>query len=350
MLNRPLYFVVNPRAGQGKCHRFANDLERIFNEKNLHGDTHFIETDRDPSVRVSLIVKEIVRTRGDNPILVGLGGDGTTAILAEAHLAAKKLGCSSVVIPGGGGTAGDLRRELGAPNWRGDAESYARSLMHFISVAQPIDMNAFRAEFDGGARTIIHSLGLGFSGGLFDEVDKERERGMVGVTTYLKLLFLRLFKTSSFYVSVNEGDPLQAGEVVMLANSTIMGSVASLPLRPNTARVHVVPADLSCLLATGVAPLMETFVRSALYYVGFSGAIGHDSRLWFLGRNRMFDLGRDSSLNLRFTDKVGKSKMVMGIANGDSLRTQLDSINIRWIDTISSLALLGSRYLYRHSC
>lgn len=135
MINRPPYFVVNPRAGRGKCRRFADELSNV-----LPKSVRFLETHEDPPIRVRLLAEEI--SREENPILVGLGGDGTTAILAEAHLAAKERGFPSTVLPGGDGTAGDLRMELGAPNWRGDANRYAKSLMQFLSMAEPVERHA----------------------------------------------------------------------------------------------------------------------------------------------------------------------------------------------------------------
>ncbi|MFH1653728.1 MAG: diacylglycerol kinase family protein [Pseudomonadota bacterium] len=350
LVNHPLCFVVNPRAGKGKCQRFANELEDVFrmfsHSRVLPKPVRFLETNRDPSLRVKLLADAIARE--GNPILVGLGGDGTTAILAEAHLKAKELGHPSIVIPGGGGTAGDMRRELGAPNWKGDAELYARSLLKFLSVAKPIELNAFEAACCDQTRTIIHSLGLGFSGGLFDTVDKIRDDNLIGVPTYLKALFLRLFQTSSFYVSINDSSPLKAAEVLMLANSTIIGSVATLPLKANTARVHVVPADASLLLTTGVAPLVETLFRSLFYFMGFTQAINPNSELSLLSHDRMFDIGRGESLSLKFLNNLGERTFVKGISNGDPIRADIDSMEISWKNTVNSLALPGSRFMYRH--
>lgn len=346
--------ISNPRAGSGKANLIKGKLIAVMEQMEgdgklvIHGeDTVYLKTKADPKIRVSAVLEVIKKSDPTRPpIIVVLGGDGTFADVAEAVYRARKEGYRAILVPGPGGTAGDMRIELGVPR--------DPSLMpKFLATARETELFVITASADGGPeRIVVHSQGNGVSGAVFAEVEKARAAGgKVNVATYIRALTKGIGGTEAFFVKINGGKPIAVGEVLALANSTSIGSVARIPLPSDGGSIFAIPVlpDFPgpVRLVPGLAPVADVARRGLLFMLGEQRVIRPGKKIGFLGPDRLIAIRPGDKVLLEFVDAVGKPKPVPGLINGDPTCSASSILLEGKTTTISTMAAPDSAFMVR---
>jgi diacylglycerol kinase family enzyme len=318
-IERPIIIITNPAAGGGKGMRHATRfMSAITGQKyaRIEGDIQFLMTHKNPAARVGEIVDTIKKYNPSKPpFILVFGGDGTVADVTEAVSRSARSGYEATIVPCTGGTAGDMRRELGVPK-------KPAQIIKFLANSKSAELDVITASINGGPkRLVIHSQGNGASGSFFLEVEEYRRlTGRSGMPTYIKAMLKAMPRTEVFYVSVNGGTPMAAGEVITV-NSTSLGGIGRIPLPPHGGRLHVLPVNpklpgpLKPL--PGIVTVFDTFGRGAAFNLGNESVISPGSRLRFLGSSRVFDILPGERTTLEFFDAKGKPRAVNSVLNGD---------------------------------
>lgn len=342
---RPFVVVSNPVAGNGRGQRYAHALVDAL--EGAGAEISWEITQGNPAHRVEGIIDALGRSEpGRAPVVVVCGGDGTAAEVCEAIHAVQTDTFRPTFVPGPGGTAGDMRRELGVP-------TSPAGMLRFLATAVPVKLDVVTASNDGGPeRIILHSSGNGVSGAFFSKVEGARRKtGRTSIPAYLKGLASGVAAAEVFYVSIDGSDPLPAGEVFTGVNATSMGAVTRIPLPADGARVHAIPLDPRFIgpftAAPGIPPLLDAFRRGALFMMGSEGVIAPGRAIGYLPENRMKDVLVGASVRLKFFDAKGNSKQVLSIANGDFTGPASDVVIRNTGEKIDALAAAGSAYRIR---
>ena len=354
VIDNSVIIISNPKAGSGKAARAKGQIITVMEQMEGRGelvmngeDTDFLKTKADPRARVLAILDAIKKSDPSRPpIIVVLGGDGTFADVAEAVLRSSEEGFRPILVPGPGGTAGDMRIELGVPR-------DPRLIPEFLATAKPVELSVVTVKLDGGEeRLVVHSQGNGVSGAVFDEVQNIRSAtGRISVMTYVRGLVKGIAGTDTFYVKVNGGEPIAVGEVLALSNSTSIGSVARVPLPPMGGCVHAIPviADMPgpMRLIPGVMPVLDVARRGSQFMLGDQRVVAPGERIGFLDARRIFPLTPGGSVTLDFVDKDGSPRAIPGILNGDPTKAASSVVIECKKQTIASLAAPDSGIMVR---
>lgn len=343
--DRPVVVVSNPVAGNGRGQRYAHQIVDAL--EGGGAEISWEITQGDAAHRVDRLIDAIGRfSPAQTPIVIVCGGDGTAAEVCQAIYAVQTDEFRPTLVPGPGGTAGDMRRELGVP--RSPA-----GMLRFFSSAVPVDLDVVMASNDGGPeRLVLHSLGNGVSGAFFTEVEKMRQAtGRTSIPTYLRALAGGVASAEIFYVRIDGGSPLPVGEVFTGVNATSMGAVTRIPLPMGGARVHAIPLDPDLFgvfqITPGLPPLLDAFWRGALYLLGDQRSIAPGERVGHLPPDHLRDVAAGESVMLEFFDAEGRPKPVLGIANGDTTGPASNVVIRHTGETISALAAADSAYRVR---
>lgn len=324
-IDRPVVVIANPISGNGRGLRAATDFIKTFARMEEAGklvithDVQFIRTNADPTTRIADIVRTIEATLPERPpFILAFGGDGTVADVAEAARQSARSGYRPVVVPCVGGTAGDMRRELGIPK-------RPAALARLLGQGDLAQIDVITARINGGEpQLVIHSQGNGVSGGFFREVERRRLlTGRKSIPTYLRALAKGVLETETFTVRINGSAPMVTGEVLALTNSTSLGGVTRIPMPLRGGRLHVLPVNPALpgplRLMPGIKPLGEVFVRGAGFALGWEGAIAPWKSIALLDGARQFDIQPHTRIELEFLDREGRPKAVSSIVNGEVL-------------------------------
>ncbi len=349
-----LVVVSNPVAGNGKAAAYVKGLRSSLERARRNGgagaigDMELISTDADRERRIVQIKASIERNGAlEPPIVVAVGGDGTFADACEASLRARRHGIDSYVIPTPAGTACDMRRELGVPK-------DPAKLIDFIAMARRVELGAIVVRFgEGSERLLLHSLGCGVSGAVFDEVEAGRRRtGSASISSYLRGLVKGVLKTEPFLASVDGGEPLEVGELLVLDNSTVTGGVTRVPLPVLGARLHFIPVNarapnLAGKIGQGVAALADVFGRGVWFMLGDKGVIAPGEEIAVLAGRYTLDIRQGAAHDVKLFGLDGRPKSVPAIMNGDTIGA-ISGFSIEDTgDTILTLAAADSDLMIR---
>jgi len=346
--------ISNPRAGSGKANHVKGRLIAVMEQMEGEGrllfegqDTLYLKTHADPVTRVAAVLHVIKKSDPQSPpTIVVIGGDGTFADVAKAVYEASEQGFRAKLVPGPGGTAGDMRIELGVPR-------NPKLMPRFLATAHEAELSVITASFDGGPeRIVVHSQGNGISGAIFAEVEKVRVAGgKVSVATYARALIKGIPSLEPFFVKINGGAPLPVGEVLALANSTSIGSVVRVPLPPEGGALLAIPVvpDVPGPMRPipGIGPALDVFRRGLLYMLGDQTVIAPGNKVGLLSPQRVFPIAAGEKLLLEFVDADGNPKPVPGLINGDSTRPASSVLLEGKQTTIATLAAPDSALMVR---
>lgn len=342
---RQVIVVSNPVAGNGRGLRYAHRLVDALKEDGA--DISWEITRQNPGVRVQGIIDVLRRSDPERaPTVIVCAGDGTDADVCKAVRAVQTDEFRPLLVPGPGGTAGDLRRELGVP-------ASPAGMLRFLSTAVPADLEVVTASVDGGPEIpVVHSLGFGVSGAFFTAVAQRREAtGRASIPIYLRALASGVASAELFFVSIDGAPPLPVGEVFTGVNSTSMGAVTRIPLPAGGARVHAIPLNPNWWgvfqVAPGLPPLLDAFRRGALYMMGDRTVISPGEAISRLSADHMRDVAAGESVRLDFLDADGAPRQVLGVANGDPTGPASTAVIRHTGETISTLASRDSAYRIR---
>lgn len=356
IINRPIVMVSNIAAGSGRGALNAVRFERsMFSMENTGmlrtgGDVINLRTVGDPALRTSALVRGI-RGVTEAPIVISFGGDGTVADVGRAVLQTQTPDFRPILVPGPGGTAGDLAREIGMPR-------NPRNIVRFLAEAKPAEFDVFRIILDTkeGSKSVslIHIQGHGVSGKVFKGVAAfAKKSGSKGVVTYLRGLAPGIMEAETFYVSINGSPRMPVGEVLIMANTTGAGAVARAPLPSHGARIFAVPLHPKLpgpsRLMPGLLPFTDGLIRGARYAIGDQTAISPWKQLRFFDSSRIHDVLPETSASVRFFDARGKPVAIPGIINGDIAGEAFGYRIISEGETLSTLALEHSALMVRRS-
>lgn len=353
VIDGSLIIIYNPVAGSGKAGRYFDRLHGVIGEmlstKKLvvKGDVVYLRTRDNPGARAASIIRQL-STSERPPTVVAVGGDGTSAEVAEALWRASREGSRYLLIAGPGGTAGDMRYELGVP-------SNPKKFPQFLAEASRVEIPVITASMDAGSeRLVIHSQGAGVSGVAFDVIQKLRSGGKrVSVFDYIRGLVGPILDTETFYIKVNGGNPLPVGEVIMLTGSTSIGGVTRIPLPVGGGRLHAIEVypgvEGPVRLIPGLKVAADAFRRGGLFMLGGEGVIAPGSVLCNFPKDRSFDIGPgDSPMVVEFVDSAGQPKPIKSILNGDPYPGEVSRVTFRATgETVSVLAAPHSGIMIR---
>ena len=384
IITRPIFVIYNPVAGGGKPRKYVEQLQKEIGKMPIDKQpkVHILQTLEDPKARITTIVKYIesaVKQEAGkgNPLIISFGGDKTCENATEVALRLKAKNIDPDVVYGRGGTAGDVSKEMGMPRKVG-------KLLRAIPKATKIKLNIIKSQINGKGPylIILHSQGNGYSGAFFSGVEdaaKEPKGKTLGVRAkalfrpgpysqevaslakipmgksipaYLQGLFKGLSSAETFYVSVNGGKPMPVAEVLTLATSTRVGSVAIAPLPLYAGQMHAIPVDPSIKgfgrLKPGLKVLGESLLRGAKYSLGDQSVL-IPTRVASLPADRIFEIHPETTLNLKFFDAKGNPKAVKGVINGDAIKG-IKSVQIKGTNkTVNVLATKDSAIMVRRS-
>ncbi len=346
--------ISNPLAGSFRANRVkggligAMDLMEAQKKLLLKGqDTIYLKTHADPQTRVAAILHVIKKSDPLRPpIIVVIGGDGTSADVMRAVYEASGEGFRPIVVPVPGGTACDLSRELGVPK-------NPKLIPAFLANARKTELFVVTASFDGGPeRIVVHSQGNGISGKVFGEVQKIRDAGgKVSVATYARALLKGVAGIKPFFVKINGGEPKPVGEVLTLVDSTSVGSVVRVPLPVEGGAVLAIPVvpDLPgpVRFVPGSGPVLDVLWRGLRYMLGDQAVIAPGSKVQLLNRKRFIPIVPGGEVLLEFVDAEGKPNPVPGLINGDPTKPASRVLLRGKTTTIATLAASDSAFMVR---
>ncbi len=351
VIDRPVVVSSNPIAGGGKAIRYAGKLHDTFalqaDEGHVvfMGDVEFIETKKNPGARIRALA-EAMRKTDTPPYAIACGGDGSFVDSSTAAYTLAKEGWHVRPIPYMGGTAGDMRRELGVP-------PQAKHMSRFLTTAVPVELDVVTARFNGGEpQLVLHSQGNGVSGEVFLAAESRRTAtGKISIPTYLRGMVGGVWKAKTFYVRVDGGKPIAVGEVITLANSTSIGGVTYVPLPERGGQILLVPVNPKLpgplRLTPGLGPFFDAFRRGIRYALGDQTVIAPGSKLALLDDTRMIPVMPGTKHTLEFVDANGQPKPVTSVINGDPIQNVQKVVIEGTGETIRTLATKDSAIMVR---
>jgi diacylglycerol kinase (ATP) len=186
---KKLYFIVNPKAGNGKAKSIWFEVEKELKEHNYMYDAFFTES----RGHAKILAKQIIGSSEESMVtIIVVGGDGTVnevvnGIGDNAHKA--RIG----LIPGGSGN--DFSRGYGFPMKPVEALHYI--LKEVKAVSPTYDMG--KIELNGGQEHyFINSTGAGFDALISYEANLSKWKALLnrfslGQLIYVIILLKNLF-------------------------------------------------------------------------------------------------------------------------------------------------------------
>jgi diacylglycerol kinase (ATP) len=184
-----LYFIVNPKAGNGKARLIWSSVEKQLSEQKISFECFFTER----SGHGKAIAKQIVGNVDENKVtIIVVGGDGTVNEVVNGignYSSIARIG----VIPGGSGN--DFSRGYGIPRSPEKALPFLLSELNHVSPTfdlGKIDLSGEREHF------FINSTGAGFDALISYEANQSKWKGLLnrfslGQLVYVIILLKHLF-------------------------------------------------------------------------------------------------------------------------------------------------------------
>lgn len=184
-----LYFIVNPKAGNGKAKLIWSSVEKQLAEQKINYETFFTERSGHGT---KLAAKIMESTEVKMVTIIVVGGDGTINEVVNGignHSSRARIG----VIPGGSGN--DFTRGYGIPRNPDTALPFLLSEMNNVSPTfdlGKIDLSGRREHF------FINSTGAGFDALISYEANQSKWKGLLnrfslGQLVYVIILLKHLF-------------------------------------------------------------------------------------------------------------------------------------------------------------
>jgi diacylglycerol kinase (ATP) len=184
-----LYFIVNPKAGNGKAKLIWTSVEKQLAEQKINYESFFTER----SGHGKVIAKQIVESNDKKKVtIVVVGGDGTINEVVNGignHSSRARIG----VIPGGSGN--DFTRGYGIP--RNPEMALVFLLSDVNNVSPTFDLGKINLEGDR-EHFFINSTGAGFDALISYEANQSKWKGLMnrfslGQLVYVIILLKHLF-------------------------------------------------------------------------------------------------------------------------------------------------------------
>jgi diacylglycerol kinase (ATP) len=184
-----LYFIVNPKAGNGKARLIWSSVEKQLATEKINHESFF--TDR--SGHATVIAKKILESTDEKLVtIIVVGGDGTINEVVNGignHSSRARIG----VIPGGSGN--DFTRGYGIP--RNPEAALPFLLAEMNNVSPTFDLG--KIDLAGGSdHFFINSTGAGFDALISYEANQSKWKGLLnrfslGQLVYVIILLKHLF-------------------------------------------------------------------------------------------------------------------------------------------------------------
>lgn len=196
-----LYFIVNPKAGNGKARRIWSNVEKELTDKDVAFQFFFTET----SGHATALVKQILEDANEEKVnIIVVGGDGTiNEVINGVGKVTKRVRIG--FIPGGSGN--DFSRGYNIPN---NPEAALAFLLKLTQSESPtfdlgkIELNREREHF------FINSMGAGFDALIAYEANQSKikkllNRFSLGQLVYVIILLKNLlsYKCTTIELTVD---------------------------------------------------------------------------------------------------------------------------------------------------
>jgi diacylglycerol kinase (ATP) len=184
-----LYFIVNPKAGNGKAKLIWYSVEKQLAQQKINYESYFTER----SGHGKIIAKQIMESNDKNKVtIIVVGGDGTINEVINGignHSSRARIG----VIPGGSGN--DFTRGYGVP--RNPELALTFLLSEVNNVSPTFDLGKIDLEGDE-EHFFINSTGAGFDALISYEANQSKWKGLMnrfslGQLVYVIILLKHLF-------------------------------------------------------------------------------------------------------------------------------------------------------------
>ncbi|WP_118920909.1 diacylglycerol/lipid kinase family protein [Neobacillus notoginsengisoli] len=170
---KKIYFIVNPKAGNGKCQRVWESVEKKLAELQVSYEAFFTH---DQGHATELARKAAKLAGGRQAIIAAVGGDGTAHEVLNGIENRENIAFAFIA----GGSGNDFSRGFQLPARPIDA------LEEILGLAEtdPAYADCGSISIKGGSRLFINSAGIGFDA-LVSK--KANETGMKGIFNRLSL-------------------------------------------------------------------------------------------------------------------------------------------------------------------
>ncbi|MEH7414668.1 diacylglycerol kinase family protein [Neobacillus drentensis] len=196
---KPIYFIINPKAGNGNCLEVWKKIESKLKDDQIHFLAFFSEY---PS-HAQYLAKQIAEKNQQEKLMIALGGDGTIheVLNGIAHHEKITLG----FIPGGSGN--DFSRGFQIPT---DPEEALQAILSLRKrPGKQIDIgNVMLGERE--EHLFINNIGAGFDAIISYQVNRSRIKKLLnklslGRLVYVYFLLKNVFtyKTTTFDLSID---------------------------------------------------------------------------------------------------------------------------------------------------
>lgn len=182
-----IYFIVNPKAGNGKSRRIWHAVEEQLSGLGIPHEAFFT----DYPGHAEVLARKVVESAAGRPaVIAAVGGDGT------AHEVLNGIGGKSNIsfafIPGGSGN--DFSRGFRLPQRPNDALAELLGLAE----AEPAYVDCGSISINGRSRLFINSAGIGFDALVSKKANESGMKGFfnrlsLGKLVYVYILLRELF-------------------------------------------------------------------------------------------------------------------------------------------------------------
>jgi YegS/Rv2252/BmrU family lipid kinase len=184
-----LYFIVNPKAGNGKARLIWSSVEKQLAKEKISYEAFYTER----SGHGIVLAKQIMELTDEKMVtIIVVGGDGTINEVVNGignHSSKARIG----VIPGGSGN--DFTRGYGIP--RNPEMALPFLLSEISNVSPTFDLGKINLA-GGGEQFFINSTGAGFDALISFEANQSKWKGLLnrfslGQLVYVIILLRNLF-------------------------------------------------------------------------------------------------------------------------------------------------------------
>ncbi|NHC42440.1 diacylglycerol kinase family lipid kinase [Bacillus sp. MM2020_1] len=196
---KEIYFIVNPKAGNGHCFTIWERVERQLKVKKVPYLAFFTEY---PG-HANILAGQIALKNTEQKMIIAVGGDGTMHEVVNG--AVKENHITLGFIPGGSGN--DFSRGFQVPV--DPVEALEVILRLAKQTGQPIDVGKITMN-DSHEHYFINNMGAGFDATISYEVNQSRMKAIfnklsLGRMVYVYFLLKKLFtyKTSTIDLSID---------------------------------------------------------------------------------------------------------------------------------------------------
>jgi len=182
-----IYFIVNPKAGNGKCRHIWKAVDERLAGFGISYEVFFTEYPGHGAVLARIAVESAA---GRQAVIAAVGGDGTAHEVLNGI--GDKKNISFAFIPGGSGN--DFSRGFHLPPRANDALVEMLGLVE----AEPAYVDCGSISINGGSRFFINSAGIGFDALVSKKANESGMKGFfnrlsLGKLVYVFILLKELF-------------------------------------------------------------------------------------------------------------------------------------------------------------